>query len=199
MMLTIILVLLLSYLIGCFNTGYYYTRLFYKQDIREIGTKVTGAYNVSRLTGKRGFIITFLGDSIKGAIAVALCRWLKFDDLVVLLSVFCVLSGHIFPFQLKFRGGKGFSTAFGAFLAFHPAFILYWAITAGILRLLISSYTIAVLFALTLLPLELFVLDYSTEVVLLMILDTLLIIYACRSNLIEFISKRAFQGTKKRK
>lgn len=199
MVLIKILILLLSYLIGCFNTGYYYTRLFYKQDIREIGTKVTGAFNVSRLTGKRGFIITFLGDAVKGAIVVFLCRWLKYDDTMVLLSIFCVLSGHIFPFQLRFRGGKGFSTAFGAFLAFQPVFILSWAITAGILRLVISSYTISVLFALTLLPLELFVADYSTTVVLFVILDALLILYACRDNLKEFINKRAFQGTRKKK
>lgn len=190
--------IIVSYLIGCFNTGYYYVRLFHREDIREIGTKVTGAYNVSRIAGKKGFIITFLGDALKGALVVFLCRILKLEDPVMLLCILMVLLGHIFPFQLRFQGGRGLSTAFGAFLAFHPVVILYWLITSIICFMLIRRYTVTCLSALILLPVELFILDYPPVVILFFLLYMLTIIYACRDNLKDFLKERAYQGRRRK-
>lgn len=193
-----IIMIILSYLLGCICTGYYYVRLFHKKDIRDIGTKVTGAYNVSRLSGRKGFIITFAGDAVKGALPVLLCRLLGLSDITILFCIFMVLLGHILPVQLKFKGGKGLSTAFGAFLAFHPLIILLWLVTSVLLFPLVRRYTITCLFALSLLPLVLFIADYSPEVILFFILYALLILYAGRSNLKDYINERAYQGTKKR-
>lgn len=189
-----IIALILSYLLGCFNTGYYYVRLVHKQDIRTIGTKVTGAYNVSRLAGKKGFIVTFIGDALKGAIAVLICRFLSSGDTVLLLGILLVLAGHIFPFQLNFRGGKGLSTAFGAFLLFDPTVILMWLIASIIFFPFVRGYTVTVLFALGFLPFELFIFDYPYKVIIFFIIYAALIAFACRSNLKEFIKARAYHG-----
>lgn len=193
-----IAVIIVSYLIGCFNTGYYYVRLFHREDIRTIGTKVTGAYNVSRIAGKKGFVITFLGDAAKGALVVFLCRLLKLEDPVMLLCILLVLLGHIFPPQLRFQGGRGLSTAFGAFLAFHPVVILYWLITSIICFLLIRRYTVTCLSALILLPVELFILDYPPFVILFFLLYMIAIIYACKETLRDFLKERAYQGRRKK-
>lgn len=189
-----ILVIVLSYLLGCVNTGYYYVRLLYKQDIRTIGTKVTGAYNVSRLTGKKGFIITFLGDALKGILAVLLCRSLSVSETILMLCIFMVIAGHIFPFQLRFRGGKGLSTAFGAFITYDPVIILMWLVISIVFLPFVRKYTVTVLFALLTLPLVLFIFDYPYRTIIFFIFYAALIIFACRSNLREFIKDRAYHG-----
>jgi glycerol-3-phosphate acyltransferase PlsY len=189
-----ILVIILSYLLGCFNTGYYYTHYFYKQDIRTVGTNVTGAMNVSRIAGKKGFVITFLGDAFKGSLVVVVCRLLRLDDTITMLSILLVMFGHILPFQLKFHGGKGLSTAFGAFLVLDPFIILLLLATCVVIFPFLRRYTITSLFALMILPLELFIFDYSSKTVFFFLLYMLLLVFACRSNLKDYIRTRAYQG-----
>jgi glycerol-3-phosphate acyltransferase PlsY len=189
-----ILVIMLSYLLGCFNSGYYYIRYFYKQDIRTVGTNVTGAMNVSRIAGKKGFVITFLGDALKGILVVVVCRLLRLEDTITMLSILMVLLGHILPFQLKFHGGKGLSTAFGAFFVLDPFLILLLLATCAVLLPFLRRYTITSLFALMILPLELFIFDYSSISVFFFLLYMLLLVFACRSNLKDYIRTRAYQG-----
>ncbi|HWT74458.1 MAG TPA: glycerol-3-phosphate acyltransferase [Mobilitalea sp.] len=188
------IVIILSYLMGCFNTGYYYVKLRYGQDVRTVGINVTGAYNVSKVAGKLGFIITFLGDALKGGLSVLLCRWLNLSDTMTMISILLVIVGHIFPFQLKFKGGKGLSTAFGAFLAFHPLWVIYWFLTCVIFFPIFRRYTITCLFALMLLPLELFIGNYPWKMIVFAILYAILILFACRNNLLEYVKARAYQG-----
>lgn len=183
------IIIVLSYLLGCFNTGYYYTRIFYRQDIRAVGTNVTGAMNVSRLAGKKGFLITFLGDALKGALPVMVCRILKLSDIVTMTCILMVITGHIFPFQLKLKGGKGLSTAFGAYLVFNPFLILYLSVTCIVLFPLIRRYTITCLSAFILLPIELLILGYSGWVVFFFFINTVVIILACRNNFKEYFNK----------
>lgn len=193
------IIIIFSYIIGCFNTGYYYVRFSYQKDIRSVGTNVTGAYNVSRIAGKKGFIITFIGDALKGALVVILCHLFSMNDTVTMISILMVLIGHIFPFQLKFKGGKGLSTAFGALLAFHPIWIVFWSITCLILFPFLRRYTITNVFALMLLPLILFVWNYPWQMIIFVILYAIVILYACRDNLKEYLKTRAYLGKHKDK
>ncbi len=183
-----------SYLLGCFNTGYYFSKLFYHQDVREVGTGVTGAMNVSRVAGKKGFIITFLGDTLKGILVVLLCRAFRTQDWVVLSCILMVLIGHVFPFQLKFHGGKGMSTIFGALLAYQPILILMLFGTCLLLYPLVRRYTVTSLFAILIFPLELFFADFSLWLVSFSLGYAIIIIYACRSNVKEYIQTKALEG-----
>lgn len=185
-MLKNIIIVLINYILGCINTGYYYVLLRYRSDIRTIGTNVTGATNVGRLAGKRGFIITFFGDFLKGILAVLLLRYFKVSDMAVLCGIFMVIAGHILPIQLKFKGGKGFSTWLGAFLTFDPVIVAIAAVTSGILLLFIRELTITGLFALCLLPVELIFFRYNWKTIIIVALCGLLILYACRNNLKEY-------------
>jgi glycerol-3-phosphate acyltransferase PlsY len=189
-----ILIIILSYFLGCFNTGYYYIRFFYKQDIRAVGTNVTGAMNVRRVAGKKGFVITFLGDAFKGILVVLVCRLLRLEDTITMISILSVILGHIFPFQLKFHGGKGLSTAFGAFLVLDPILLLFLLATCAVLLPFLRHYTVTSLFALMLLPLELFIADYPLQKVYFFIIYMLVLVFACRSNLVDYIRTRAYQG-----
>lgn len=187
-----IIAVLISYALGCFSTGYYYTRFRYNKDIREVGTKVTGAMNVSRLAGKKGFIITFFGDGLKGALVVMLARYLELPEWASLLIILMVLLGHIFPIQLRFQGGKGMSTIFGALLMYQPLYILMLFLTCIVIYPFVRRYTITGLFALLLFPLELFFADYSTTVMLFGLAFAILILYACRSNVKEYLEGNAY-------
>ena len=105
---------LAAYLLGCFTTGYYLVRGRTGQDIRQLGSGSVGARNVGRLLGWRGFWVTVLGDLGKGALAVCATRGLTHDEFLVALAMLAVVAGHLWPFQLKLRGGKGMATSLGA-------------------------------------------------------------------------------------
>ena len=112
-----ILVVLLGYLLGCSNMAFYLAKLR-NADLRSGGSGNLGASNAVVLLGWKAGVLTAVHDIGKAVIAVLLAKWL-FPELALAgaaAGVACVL-GHIFPFFLKFRGGKGFASYFGMTLA----------------------------------------------------------------------------------
>jgi len=110
----------LSYLLGSCNMAIIVSRLFRVPDIREFGSGSAGMTNMLRTYGKKLAAITFVGDFLKGSVAVFLARVIFSDpvfgvDLGYIAGIFVVL-GHIFPIYFGFHGGKGVATAFGAML-----------------------------------------------------------------------------------
>ena len=120
-----ILLLPFAYLLGSVPWGVILTRIFSDVDVRSTGSGNIGAYNVFRLAGKTLGLLTLLGDLLKGAIPVLVgVLWLVVSDwkgevLVSLIAVSAFV-GHLFPFFLKFKGGKGVATAAGCFLVISP-------------------------------------------------------------------------------
>ena len=109
---------LASYALGCFTTGYYLVRWRTGQDVREVGSGSVGARNVGRLLGRQGFLATMLCDFGKGMLAVWWARHFTTDDRLLALAMLGVVAGHLWPVQLRLRGGKGMATSFGALLIF---------------------------------------------------------------------------------
>ena len=64
------------YLCGSIPTGYWMGKLLRGIDIREHGSKSTGATNVLRTLGKGPALIALAIDLLKGVAAVAFARWL---------------------------------------------------------------------------------------------------------------------------
>lgn len=127
-----------AYFLGCFVTGYYLVRLRTGQDIRLVGSGSAGARNVGRLLGRAGFLLTLAGDLGKGGLAVWAAHRLSPDGRLLLLALLAVVAGHVWPIQLRFRGGKGVAASLGALLAydFHLAlaFAVIFAAGAALLR-----------------------------------------------------------------
>lgn len=115
-LITNVIVILISYLLGCFSTAYYLVRWRTGQDIRELGSGTAGARNVGRILGKGGFVATFLVDAIKGALAVQVAYWAGLSSAGIIAALLAVVMGHLWPIQLGGRGGKGASTALGGVL-----------------------------------------------------------------------------------
>ena len=120
-----ILLLPFAYLLGSVPWGVILTRIFSDVDVRSTGSGNIGAYNVFRLAGKTLGILTLLGDLLKGAIPVLVgVLWFVVSDwkgeVLVSLIALSAFVGHLFPFFLKFKGGKGVATAAGCFLVISP-------------------------------------------------------------------------------
>lgn len=109
--------ILLGYLLGCSSMAYYIGRLK-KKDIRTAGSGNLGASNATVLFGWGAGVAVALHDIGKATLAVLLAKWLfpGAEYAGAAAGVACVL-GHIFPFYLGFKGGKGLASYFGMILA----------------------------------------------------------------------------------
>ena len=121
---------LISYLLGSIPFGFLLTKLFLKQDIRNIGSGNIGATNVLRTGNKLiGFSTLFL-DILKAVIPIIFIKY-NFPNFIFISSL-SVFLGHVFPVWLKFKGGKGVATYVGILFCINYVlgfvFIISWFI-----------------------------------------------------------------------
>lgn len=131
----ILIIILVSYLIGCFSSAYFLGKVSKNIDIRSYGSGNAGATNALRVLGKKMGILTFVLDILKGIIAVFLGQIILGFNGGLLASIFVVL-GHNFPVFLGFKGGKGVATSLGVLL------VLNWP--TGLICLLIGVIFIVI-------------------------------------------------------
>ncbi len=132
---------LLGYLFGCSHMALYLSKLS-GVDLRSNGTGNLGASNAMVLLGWRAGVLTALHDIAKGSLAVLAARWLFPEaPLVGFVAGSAAVLGHMFPFYLCFRGGKGFATYVGMTLVLHWQFTLCIVVVA-ILLTLVTDYIV---------------------------------------------------------
>ena len=139
-----------AYLIGAIPFGYLIARAR-GIDIREHGSRNIGATNVGRVLGKKYGRLCLILDMAKGALPVLIAGWITgllgapsisaAQSWLWLAVVAATVLGHIFPIYLRFKGGKGVATGFGALAAMWPALtlsalaaLLIWIITVKATR-----------------------------------------------------------------
>jgi acyl phosphate:glycerol-3-phosphate acyltransferase len=181
-------VFLAAYALGCFTTGYYLVRLRLGQNIHDSGSGSVGARNVGRLLGWRGFLLTVLGDFGKGALAVWAARHFTTDDRLVLLAMLAVVAGHVWPVQLRFRGGKGMAAALGSLLVYDYQLALAVALLFAAAFAALRKTVLPGLFALACLPLMSSYLGRAPAEVAGMAVLAGLVLAAHRKNLVTEIS-----------
>jgi glycerol-3-phosphate acyltransferase PlsY len=126
-MLTFVLVLVGSYLLGSIPFGHLAGRIA-GIDIRKVGSGNIGATNVLRVLGKRYGYPVFVLDFLKGLGAVRIAMAITMavrpestsPEVVGVLAAVSAVIGHSFPIWLKFRGGKGVATSAGALFGLMP-------------------------------------------------------------------------------
>jgi len=186
-----VIVTLIAYCLGCFSTGYYLVRWKTGLDIRTLGSGNIGARNVGRVLGKNGFLLTSLGDGIKGLLAVGLAMYETQNGCCALLALIAVVVGHIWPVQLGFRGGKGVAPSVGGLVIFGwdwVAFLVIFALGYLIFRRTVISGLLAFL----LLPGASFLLDHNGSLAFGFSLLAVLILFCHRQNISqEFAHFRA--------
>ena len=134
-------VILGAYLIGCSNMAFYIAKLK-KADLTGKGSGNLGASNAMILLGWKAGVLVGIHDIGKAYLAVTLASCL-FPELTyagAAAGVACVL-GHIFPFYLKFKGGKGFASYLGMTLGLNWKLALVIAAVV-VLVTLITDYIV---------------------------------------------------------
>lgn len=184
----------LAYLLGCANAGYYLVRWKTGRDVRDAGSGGTGATNVGRQLGTQGFLLTLLFDALKGALAVGIARQTGAEPHVSLLALAATLAGHVWPFQLRFKGGKGVAPFLGGLLVLNPSWLLWSGAIFGLLWLPWRKYSLAGLAAFNLLPLVVWWRGATPEVPGGLVLCGALILIAHRGNIRREIAQ-AVPGT----
>ena len=101
-----------------------------------------GARNAGRTLGKMAFVWTAAGDVLKGVIIVIAAHVLGFPDHIAALGLTCGLLGHLYPFWLRFRGGKGVATLLGGLVVLEPLLLIGVLVMIGIGYLLTRSLTL---------------------------------------------------------
>jgi acyl phosphate:glycerol-3-phosphate acyltransferase len=139
---TLIALTLLAYLIGSIPFSVIVSRVFAMPDPRSYGSGNPGATNVLRTGRKVPAALTLLGDAGKGCVAVFIAQRHGIGenaDLTVAAVAVAVTLGHMYSVFLRFRGGKGVSTALGVVLALDlyiaAGAVVTWAIIAFFFRI----------------------------------------------------------------
>ncbi|MGA8576009.1 MAG: glycerol-3-phosphate 1-O-acyltransferase PlsY [Candidatus Cybelea sp.] len=105
-----------AFLIGSIPFGYLIGRIFYRIDIRSQGSGNIGAMNALRTLGRGGAVAVLLLDALKGFAPTLWALFFFNDRLAAVIATGAVL-GHCFSPWLRWRGGKGVATSFGAIFA----------------------------------------------------------------------------------
>ncbi|MCX6806661.1 MAG: glycerol-3-phosphate acyltransferase [Candidatus Berkelbacteria bacterium] len=116
---------LLGYLIGSISPAYILGRILKGIDIRQHGTKNAGTRNVKKILGLWPAVFTALFDLSKGLLSMVIAWKLDAPEIIIYITGYAAVLGHIFPFYLKFRGGEGSATGVA---------ILIFLITKSIIR-----------------------------------------------------------------
>ncbi|MGN0990133.1 MAG: glycerol-3-phosphate 1-O-acyltransferase PlsY [Candidatus Ventricola sp.] len=119
-LIAVVIVIVAGYLLGSISTGVVLSRAFAKTDIRSQGSGNAGTTNMLRVLGRKMALLTFIGDMLKGIIAVFIGKWLVGGELGGLLGVVGAVLGHYYPLYFGFKGGKGIATSFGSLLFVFP-------------------------------------------------------------------------------
>lgn len=187
----LVLVVVVAYLVGAVPVGFLVARAFGLGDIRRHGSGTIGATNVLRAAGWVAGALTLIGDMAKGALAVWLGGLVSVDAAPA--AAVAAVVGNCWPVFLRFRGGKGVATGFGALLALvplavAPAAIVWIAITAGFRYVSLGSVLAALC-----VPLGAAMLAYPRPSVLASVVVAAIILLRHRENI-----GRLLAGTERR-
>lgn len=188
-----IIAIVVAYLIGSSNLAYYIAKLKHI-DFRSSGSGNLGASNTTMLLGWKAGILVGVHDVAKSALVVWLAMWL-FPELEYVGPVAGVASvlGHIFPFYLGFRGGKGFASYLGMTLA------LNWKLALVVLALvivitLLTDYIVAgTVTTIVVVPVSLGIMCHSAILAAILLVGTAVIAYKHRDNFVRIYNGTEFR------
>ncbi|HPW53943.1 MAG TPA: glycerol-3-phosphate acyltransferase [Erysipelotrichaceae bacterium] len=112
-----IIAIMVGYGLGCINPAYF-LGILKGFDIRTKGTMNAGASNAKTTMGWPAFVMVAAYDILKAFIAVFLIRYFyPAQEGAAILAGCMAVIGHIYPFYLQFKGGKGFASYIGLVFA----------------------------------------------------------------------------------
>ncbi len=147
-MLSVAVIIIISYFIGSIPGSVWVGKQIYGTDIRQHGSGNAGATNVFRVLGWKAGILATIVDLGKGLFAAGIVATIRIDALppglgfweassvIMLVAGVAAIVGHMFPIWAGFKGGKGVNTAAGVLFAIQPVTMV---IAIGIFALVLLS------------------------------------------------------------
>ena len=107
----------IGYFIGSISPAYLLGRLLKGIDIRTVNYRNAGTRNVKKTLGLWPAVVTAFIDTTKGVASMLVATaLLEVNGYGLIAPAMFSVIGHIFPFYLRFRGGRGVATAVGIFI-----------------------------------------------------------------------------------
>lgn len=180
-----------SYLIGTLMTAWLVGK-WKGVDLSKERSGNLGARNAGAVIGKSAFLITFIGDAGKGAFLVLAGFYFDFPLWAIAVSSLLAVLGHLFPFWLRGRGGKGIAVFIGTTFFLTPELFLAMLIMFIAFYPLLKSATLCMLTAFTA-----FIVMAAVSQVLAavwpLILAIIIIVYRHRFDIEESYNRRFIQ------
>lgn len=117
--------LLLGYLAGSIPSAYLAGRLIKGIDIRDYGSGNVGGANVMSHVARWAFVPVVLVDVLKAVLPAWGALQLTGSTWAAVAAGVGAVAGHCWSLYLSFTGGRGMSTALGAFLPLFPPAIAW--------------------------------------------------------------------------
>ena len=174
-----------AYLLGCSNLAWYISKIK-KVDIRTGGSGNLGASNATVLLGWRAGVAVAVHDIGKAVIAVLLAKLLfpMLPYAPAAAGVAAVL-GHIFPFYLKFRGGKGLASFLGLTLGLNWKLALAVCVILVVVTLVTDYIVLGTVCVTVSMPIGLFLMTGSLIMVMVVGVASAVILYKHRENYVR--------------
>ena len=168
--------ILIGYVLGCSNMAYWLS-LIKHVDIRKNGSGNLGASNATVLLGWGAGVLVAVHDIGKAVLAVILAKLLfpEAEAVGAVAGVACVM-GHIFPFYLKFKGGKGLASFWGLILALNWKVALAMLLLGILITVVTDFISLAALSISVTAPMGIWLLDGGVLIPLILLVATVVMI-----------------------
>ncbi|MGL5714672.1 MAG: glycerol-3-phosphate 1-O-acyltransferase PlsY [Paraclostridium sp.] len=188
-----IIIVVVAYLLGNISTSYIIAKRMLGVDIRTQGSGNAGSTNALRVLGKKAGAMTFIGDLLKGMLAVFIARIIaniiNVDPITAAyIAVVFVVVGHNWPALLGFKGGKGVATSLGAMIAVNPIIALSCFATFGVIVYITRYVSLGSVLSISISPIIMLALkNYKGFLVTLFL--SVSVIYTHRENIKRLLNR----------
>ena len=185
--------ILIGYLIGCFNLALIISKMK-KVDLRNTGTKNLGTSNTFITFGKGLGVLVGVCDIFKCTLVILLIKLIfpDMDYLPYITGIACIL-GHMFPFYLKFKGGKGFASFVGMTLGINWKFFIVIGICIILITLITKYIVLATMATVISYPIFLFFNTHNWWIASMVAFVSCIIIIKHYKNLIRIAKGEEFK------
>jgi glycerol-3-phosphate acyltransferase PlsY len=142
--------MLIGYLLASIPSGVWVGQIFFKKDVRTLGSGATGLTNVFRNFGKQAATLVFFMDLLKSVTPVVIAsafayQWTSLGivepflgQVSIMLTGFGTSIGHSYPIFAQFKGGKAVSSG-GSFMLMSNWIIALIGITVMIVLIKVKK------------------------------------------------------------
>jgi glycerol-3-phosphate acyltransferase PlsY len=151
-----IIIVVISYLLGNLSFAYLLGKIIMKKDVREYGSGNSGTTNAIRAFGAKIGVWVFIGDVLKGLVAVLIGNAINGEIGGYIAGAFVII-GHNWPALLNFKGGKGVATTIGVMLIINPILSLICFVIGLAIALVTRIVSLASIVGMSLAPIVLII------------------------------------------